>query len=94
MAERSKSTGYRKGSSSPTKSVSHTIGSEKAKARRGDCYFKQAGTLNLSKSLYQSEKRKELSQTTEMAQAVNELIAKCELTGRIPSAVCKPGLYF
>jgi len=32
--------------------------------------------------------------TREMAQAVNELIAKCELTGHIPSAVWKPALYF
>ncbi len=30
----------------------------------------------------------------DMMQAVNALIEQCGLTGRIPSAVCKPGLYF
>jgi len=32
--------------------------------------------------------------TRDMVQAVNALIVECGLTGRLPSAVCKPGLYF
>jgi ssDNA thymidine ADP-ribosyltransferase, DarT len=32
--------------------------------------------------------------TRDMVQAVNALIDECGLTGRLPSAVCKPGLYF
>lgn len=32
--------------------------------------------------------------TQNMAQAVNTLIARCGLKGRIPSAVCKPNLFF
>jgi len=32
--------------------------------------------------------------TRDMVQPVNALIDECGLTGRLPSAVCKPGLYF
>jgi hypothetical protein len=32
--------------------------------------------------------------TQDRMQAINALIEQCGLTGRIPSAVCKPGLYF
>ncbi len=34
------------------------------------------------------------AKTQDIVQAVNALIGECGLTGRIPSTVCKPGLYF
>jgi len=55
--------------------------------------MKQAELLVLDK--LPLERIKGISVNTQnMAQAVNTLIARCGLKGRIPSAVCKPNLFF